>query len=228
MAAEGDNEIEIKLRVESLPAIRRRLGDLGARGGPRVHEVNILFDSPENSFFSRGMLLRLRVERPARRGQAGNRKLPRRELIDSWMFPPKGLQPVIVTWKAPASAPPGAGQNERDQRLAAYKVRREIEFSATDSRAIREVLMALGLGPAFYYEKIRTTHRLPRVPHVIVTIDETPVGVFLELEGRPAAIDRARRALGYGASDAILLSYGALYREHCEARGVPVRDMLFE
>jgi len=221
MAHGGDKEIEIKLRVDDVAALQERLRRLRARPGGRVHEANMLFDFPDDSLRSRGMLLRLRVESPVgrRRRPARHSGEPRRAL-EARIFPHKGERAAIVTWKGPAETPPAGGQS-------AYKVRREVEFTATSSRAMREVLLALGLRPAFCYEKIRTTFHLPREPHLVVTLDETPAGAFVELEGRPAAIDRVRRALGYQESDAILLSYGALFAELCRARGVPMGDMLF-
>jgi adenylate cyclase class 2 len=229
MADASGHEIEIKLRVSDIAAARRRLRALGARRGPRVHEVNVLFDTPEGSLLSRGMLLRLRVERRVSRAALARRAGGRRELLNSWIFPPRRRQRVIVTLKAPASALAmrEAGEKVRGTEQATYRVRREIEFAAADSNAVLDVLAALGFRPYFYYEKIRTTYRLPRSEDLVATLDETPVGVFLELEGRPQAIDRARKALGYQASDPILVSYGALYLEHCRARGVTPRDMVF-
>ena len=223
MAHGGGDEIEIKLRVTDPAAARKRLAALGARGGSRVHEANVLLDSAAGTLRSRGTLLRLRAEWPAGHAALGKKHGgERRSWLESGMFPPKGRQPVIVTWKGPASTAPTGRAG------AAYKVRREVEFVVADSRAIREILAALDLHPCFFYEKIRATYRMPRVPGLVITLDETPAGVFIELEGRPAAIDRVRRALGYQAADAILLSYGALHAEHCESRGVPPGDMLFE
>ncbi len=66
-----------------------------------------------------------------------------------------------------------------------YKVREEREVRASDERAIAEILGALGLAPRFRYEKYRSTYRLPGIAHVVVELDETPIGDFLELEGRP-------------------------------------------
>lgn len=53
-------ETEIKLRVSDLSAIRRRLRELGARAGKRVHEMNTLFDTRASTLRKRGHLLRLR------------------------------------------------------------------------------------------------------------------------------------------------------------------------
>jgi adenylate cyclase, class 2 len=224
MAHGSDNEIEIKLRVADVALVRRRLASFRARHGHAVHEANVLFDFADSSLRSRGMLLRLRVEWPAGRGPGPRVKGSRRQVLEARMFPTNASQPAIVTFKGPVAA----STARTGRRRAAYKIRREIELTASDARTMRQVLEALGLRPSFYYEKIRTTYRLPRVPGLVITLDETPVGAFLELEGRPTAIDRARRALGYQSADAILESYGALYLQHCRARGVRPGDMLFQ
>jgi len=226
MAHGTDHEIEIKLRVSDQRAADRRLRELGARSGPRVHEANVLFDTPNVTLMGRGMLLRVRVEGPAGRGRVSKRATGRRRTLHAWIFPRGGRQPALVTWKGPPATAAGE-QGRRTPLRGGYKVRREVEFEVTDSRAIQEVLAALGYVPSFYYEKVRTTYHLPRAHGVTVTVDETPLGVFLELEGRPGGIDRVRQALGYQPADSILLSYGALYVEQCRARGVVPRDMVF-
>jgi adenylate cyclase class 2 len=230
MAQHSGHEVEIKLPVADLAAIRRRLRALGARAGRRFHEANVLFDTGEQSLRHRGLMLRLRVERPAGRGGAPREHESRRALLDSWLFPERRRQPAIVTMKAPPSShPAGSGPAEQEHSGAYldFKVRREIEFDVPDAVAFREVVEALGYRPSFYYEKIRTVYRLPRLHHLVVSLDETPVGLFLELEGPPAAIERARTALGYRAQDTILLSYGSLYTAQCAASGVRPGDMLF-
>ena len=224
------NEIEIKLPVAELAGMRRRLRAAGARPGPRVHEINVLFDTPEESLRGREMLLRIRVERRAGRGRAAASREPRRAQADSWLFPARGGQRAIVTLKAPpvAAEPEGtATVSAGAPGTGTYKIRREVEFEVSDSVHFRELLATLGFRPSFYYEKFRTIYRLPRTPQVVIALDETPMGVFLELEGRPGGIDRARTLLGYRPGDAIVLSYGALYAADCAARGREPGDMLF-
>ena len=227
MPQASGNEIEIKLPVANLAAIRRRLRGAAARPGPRLHEINVLFDTPEESLRRREMLLRVRVERRPGRGVAARAALERRARADAMLFPPRGAQRAIVTLKAPPEDPGDGGKGAGAPALNGYKVRREVEFEVSDSRHFRELMQALGYRPAFYYEKIRTVYRSRRLPDVVITLDETPVGNFLEIEGHPAAIDRARTALGYRPEEAILLSYGAIYAAHCAAGGREAGDMLF-
>ena len=61
-------EIEIKLRVQDVAAIRSRLKRLRAREiSPRTHEFNTLYDTPRQDLRRRGQLIRIRIEQPASR-----------------------------------------------------------------------------------------------------------------------------------------------------------------
>jgi len=62
---------------------------------------------------------------------------------------------------------------------------------------------------------------------LLIEIDETPIGVFLELEGPGKAIDRAAQALGFTKSDYVPENYMVLYREYCRSKGQQPADMLF-
>jgi len=54
---------------------------------------------------------------------------------------------------------------------------------------------------------------------LLIELDETPIGVFLELEGPATAIDRAAKALGFEKRDYILANYMVLYRRIADAEG---------
>lgn len=109
---------------------------------------------------------------------------------------------------------------------ARHKSREEIEFEVTDADAFALVLSRLGYQPAFRYEKFRTKFAAAGEPG-IVTIDETPIGVFLELEGDPAWIDTTAARLGYSESQYSTASYASLYRKYrLEHRGSP-ENMIF-
>ena len=62
---------------------------------------------------------------------------------------------------------------------------------------------------------------------LLIELDETPVGVFVELEGSGEAIDRAAKELGFSTADYVLKDYLTLYAEDCRKRGEQPRDMLF-
>jgi len=57
-------------------------------------------------------------------------------------------------------------------------------------------------------------------------LDETSVGTVLELEGKPAAIDSAAKALGFSAKDYLRATYWDLYVEDCRRRGIKPKNML--
>ncbi len=102
---------------------------------------------------------------------------------------------------------------------AAYKVRDEIETGVADPDAMEAILLGIGLRPVFAYEKFRAGFRLDGA---LVLVDETPIGDFLEIEGEPAAIDRAAARLGFSRADFITASYRSLFLQ-CGGSG----DMLF-
>jgi len=107
-----------------------------------------------------------------------------------------------------------------------HKTRPEFETTASDGAALQAILTALGYEVQFRYEKFRTTFQRAGEPGVAV-LDETPIGVYLELEGAPAWIDQTAAELGFSSRDYILLSYGTLYRNHCRDKGVEPADMVF-
>jgi adenylate cyclase class 2 len=107
---------------------------------------------------------------------------------------------------------------------SAMKVREELETVAGDGSLLLSIFEALGFEVWFRYEKYREEFALD---DVIVAIDETPVGVFVEIEGGERGIAATAEALGRGPSHYVLDSYRGLYVRDCEERGVPVTDMLF-
>jgi adenylate cyclase class 2 len=113
--------------------------------------------------------------------------------------------------------PPAAGR---------YKSREEVESGFADMRALRRILEALGFSPVFRYEKYRTEYTATERGGV-VTLDQTPIGDFLEVEGGARWIDRTARSLGFSPADYITASYGRLYLDHCAARGLEPGNMVF-
>lgn len=192
-------EIEVKLRIPDKRRLLRRLAQLKAkliRG--RVHEMNTLFDTPEGNLARHGRMLRLRVERPASRGNGTGRA---RKLGSG-----KSAIPALLTLKGPAKGP-------RTEKPGRYKIREENELRIADRREALRVLEALGVRRWFRYEKFRTEFGLRGLGGLKVAVDETPIGVFLELEGPREEINRAADWMGFARSGYINKSYGALFME---------------
>ncbi|MFL6449211.1 MAG: class IV adenylate cyclase [Bryobacteraceae bacterium] len=120
----------------------------------------------------------------------------------------------IVTWKGPG-------------RLSAHKSRPEIETSAGSAERLGRILEEIGFLPTFRYEKFRTEYKASPDAPGVVTLDETPIGTFLELEGPGDWIDHTAAELGFTSADYILESYGRLYIADCQRRGIEPGNMIF-
>jgi len=107
-----------------------------------------------------------------------------------------------------------------------HKRREEWELTVSDGAAMEAILTRLGFELTFRYEKYRTEFSRDGEAGV-VTVDETPIGTFLELEGPADWIDRTAGELGFRAADYITLSYGSLYLEYCQVQGVAPSHMVF-
>jgi adenylate cyclase class 2 len=107
-----------------------------------------------------------------------------------------------------------------------HKSREELEVEVSDAATLRTIAERLGFQPVFRYQKYRTEYKQAKSSGV-ATLDETPIGVYLELEGQPAWIDRTARKLGYTEQDYITSSYARLYQEWRERHKSAPRDMLF-
>jgi adenylate cyclase class 2 len=105
------------------------------------------------------------------------------------------------------------------------KVREEHETLVGDGEVLLRIFEELGLHVWFRYEKYREefSHE-----DVIVAIDETPVGVFVEIEGGEHGIETMAAALGRSREDYILDSYRSLFLRHKDALGLDQSDMVFD
>jgi adenylate cyclase, class 2 len=207
-------EIEIKLRVRDLASLRSRLEHLRAREiSPRTHESNTLYDTPQNDLRRRGQLMRIRIEHLA--SSLGKRRL-------------NETAAVVLTYKGPAPLSRNTQKTSGKARIRRhFKIKDEAEVPVAGADQLARILRALGLHPVFRYEKFRTTYTLPGVRRLKIEVDETPVGIYLELEGPVAGIDRGARLLGYGRQDYLKDTYGSLYLADCRRRGHKPGDMLF-
>jgi adenylate cyclase class 2 len=194
-------EIEIKLRIIDLSQIIARLKSLGATSPGRVFEQNTLFDAPDSHLRNSGRLLRVRIESSA----------PKHGLTG-------GPTRTILTSKAPVPANGPA-------RMQRFKEKLERELISNSKRDWVAVLRPLGFLPGFRYEKYRTSFHLPGLH---MDLDETPVGIFLELEGEAAKIDQVARKFGFSERDYLSATYWDLYADDCRRRGHSITNMLFD
>jgi adenylate cyclase class 2 len=104
------------------------------------------------------------------------------------------------------------------------KVREELETVVGDGALLLRVLEELGLHIWFRYEKYREEFAHE---DVIIAIDETPVGVFVEIEGGEQGIASMAEALGRTTADYVLDSYRGLYLQYREEHGLTGPDMVF-
>jgi adenylate cyclase, class 2 len=105
------------------------------------------------------------------------------------------------------------------------KVREELETLVGDGVVLLRILEELGLHVWFTYEKYREefSHE-----DVIVAIDETPVGVFVEIEGSEQGITAMAEALGRSPADYVLDSYRGLFLKYRDEFGLTGTDMVFD
>jgi adenylate cyclase, class 2 len=203
-------ETEIKLQVPDIKAFERKVKKLGGKplgaGDGRVHEFNVIFDTPDGGLAKHGQLLRIRTETPR-----GSRKKA-------------GATRALLTFKQPAV-------RSVDDEGSRFKIREETELEVTDAALLGKIFEGLGLRGWFSYEKYRTTWKLGAgtrwAKDLLIELDETPMGTFIELEGPPEAIERTAAALGYSRKDYLTKNYLALYAEDCKRRGIAPGNMLF-
>jgi adenylate cyclase class 2 len=108
---------------------------------------------------------------------------------------------------------------------APMKLREELETVVGDGDVLLQVFERLGFRAWFRYQKYRE-----EFAHgdLIVAIDETPVGTFVEIEGGERGIAQMAEALGRGPRDYVLDTYRGLFVRYRAEHGLAGTDMLFE
>ena len=101
-------------------------------------------------------------------------------------------------------------------------MRDEVEVTVAHAEAMRDLLVRLGYRVVRRYEKVREEWQLGAV---VVALDHTPIGDFVEFEGEDAPA--AAAGMGFDARSAERRSYLRLYedwrRDHPELSA----DMMF-
>jgi adenylate cyclase class 2 len=108
-----------------------------------------------------------------------------------------------------------------------HKSRSEDEVVVSDYQSMHQILVQLGYQSVFRYEKYRTEF-ISTKEIGTVTLDETPIGTYLELEGPADWIDITAKALNFEEADYVVDSYGKLYEEYCTLNGKVPSNMIFD
>lgn len=120
---------------------------------------------------------------------------------------------AVLTYKGPSVA-------------GRHKKRPEIEIDLPDPATFEEILRQIGYDATFCYEKFRTEFET-RAGGGTVMLDETPIGNFLEIEGKPRWIDHTAERLGFTRVDYVTSSYGFLYMTYCREHKITPTHMVF-
>ena len=180
----------------------------------REIEIKLRFDSPDEA---------RRILEQAGATRVGERMFEDNVIYDSGTAALEAARKVLrlrrygeiatLTFKAPVEG------------SFRHKVREEHETVVGDPEEVDALLAGLGFKPVYRYQKFRTHYE---IGDLAVSLDETPVGCFVELEGEPAMIDRAAEAMGVRPDAYVLSTYRELHEEHARSRGEQVGDLVFD
>ena len=166
----------------------------------RLHDTGFRLDTPRT--FERNVL----YDTPDRSLRAQTSILRVRRYGDRW----------VVTYKClPKNHNPDAP----------HKSREETETEVKDGEAIGSIFTQLGFQPSFAYEKWRTEFS-DAAGHCV--LDETPIGLYAELEGPSEWIDATARKLGVEPGAFLTLSYGRLFEKWRAETGSAAQNLTFD
>ena len=105
------------------------------------------------------------------------------------------------------------------------KARTEVETRVIDGGATLDLFGHLGFQAVLRYQKYRTLYDCPVAgcEALAVSLDETPIGDYIEIEGDPEQIHQCAAALGFDKDAYETRSYLELHRE-----GGNQGDMVFD
>jgi predicted adenylyl cyclase CyaB len=103
------------------------------------------------------------------------------------------------------------------------KVREELQTRVEDAEQMRAILERMGYGIRRRYQKMREEWRLGAV---LICLDHTPIGDFVEFEGQGA--DKLARRCGLPPERAEMRTYLELYEDHVKEHPDAPPDMVFE
>lgn len=106
-----------------------------------------------------------------------------------------------------------------------HSSRQELETGVSDGKKMDAILRALGYSPSFVYEKFRSEWTDGKGQ---VVVDQTPIGDFCEIEGKPHWIDATAKKLGVQQEDYITKNYAMLFADWKHEQKSPADEMTFQ
>jgi predicted adenylyl cyclase CyaB len=103
------------------------------------------------------------------------------------------------------------------------KIREELQTRVEDAEQMRAILEHMGFGIRRRYQKMREEWRLGAV---LICLDHTPIGDFVEFEGQGA--DKLARRCGLTPDRAETRTYLELYEDHVKENPDSPPDMVFK
>jgi len=198
----NDRELEVKFYISRRKELEEKILSIGGQlVAVRVHEVNLRFDTPEQTLALSGKLLRLRMDTRARltykgpgNTEGGARLREELEFTVSDFDTAKGLLEALGY----------------QVQMMYEKYRTTYTLGALDAGT----LGALGAGV---------------LGQVEIVLDEMPYGDFAEIEGeRGEAIQEIAEKLGLSWEARNLESYTVLFERVRDVLGLGFRDLSFE
>lgn len=98
----------------------------------------------------------------------------------------------------------------KKMRSKNFKIREELEIRIKDPPTLFDIFNRIGLKKVFRYQKFRT---LFKISGVHVALDETPIGNFMEIEGKERDIISMVKKLGYRNKDIIKMDYVEIFKK---------------
>jgi adenylate cyclase class 2 len=102
------------------------------------------------------------------------------------------------------------------------KIRRELQTRVKDAEQMRALLESLGYRVRARYQKVREEWRLGGV---VISLDHTPIGDFVEFEGEGG--EKVATRCGFAPEEAERRSYLQLYADHLKEHPEAPEDMVF-
>lgn len=126
---------------------------------------------------------------------------------------------TTLTFKSPVQK---AGRGSKQG--ARFKVMEEHEVEVSDFERAEKIISCLGYRKVFRYQKNREIYA---TGGVLVCFDETPIGKYLEIEGKKGRISGLCEKLHLSLEEGTSKNYMELYAEYCKKNNRQPTEMVF-